>query len=326
MLVEKAEGIYTHFRIPGMVATEKGSLIRYCESRKTIGDWADIDIKVSRSTDCGKSWETVLIIESEGNTLNNPVMFVCGERIILLYCKNYKEIYKRVSDDDGKTFGDSVRVDFEGSVSFFYNVVALGPGHGIYHKGRLIVPAWFAFNREDEKAHHPSFTTTFYSDDKGESWRVGEPIFRDELKNGSEAALAVTAEGEYLISIRHEGAKRTRALAVSRDGISDWRQLRFEENLADSICMGSMTHRNGRIFHINCDNATEKKTGDYGLARINLAVKISDNAFKTCRKIHISDNGGYSDIALLGDKICVLYEKRNEKGVFEQFFETFYID
>ena len=310
MIVEKAFADYTDFRIPGIIITESGALLRYCECRRSPGDWADIDIKIDRSADMGKNWDTVLLLKSGGNTLNNPVMFVDGEQLVFLYCKNYKEIWKCVSTDDGKSFGKTERVNFESEVDFFYNVVAVGPGHGIVHNGRLIVPIWFAYNREKEKSHHPSFISTFYSDDRGESWKVGEIIFRDKLRNPSECALAITAENEILISIRHEGEIRTRGLAKSKDGISAWKGLRFEENLTDPICMGSMTHRNGRIYHTNCDSSRDRK---------NLTVKISDDCFKSYKSIYVSDIGGYSDIAIWEDKLFILYEKNAQP--FELFFE-----
>ena len=310
MIVEKAFADYTDFRIPGIVITENGTLLRYCECRRSPDDWADIDIKIDRSADMGKNWDTVLLLKSGGNTLNNPVMFVDGEQLVFLYCKNYKEIWKCVSTDDGKSFGKTERVNFESEVDFFYNVVAVGPGHGIVHNGRLIVPIWFAYNKEKEKSHHPSFISTFYSDDKGESWKVGEIIFRDKLRNPSECALAITAENEILISIRHEGEIRTRGLAKSQDGISAWKGLRFEENLTDPICMGSMTHRNGRIYHTNCDSSRDRK---------NLTVKISDDCFKSYKSIYVSDIGGYSDIAIWEDKLFILYEKTAQP--FELFFE-----
>ena len=260
------------------------------------------------------------MIKSEGNTLNNPVMFVNGKQLVFLYCKNYKEIWKCVSEDDGKTFGEAERVDFESSVDFFYNVVAVGPGHGIVHNGRLLVPIWFAYNKQDEKRHRPSLISTLYSDDGGEHFRIGEIIFNDELKNPSECALAITAQNEVLISIRHECEIKKRALAKSQDGISAWQNLRFEENLSDPVCMGSMTHYNGKIYHSNCDSAHERK---------NLTVRISDDCFKTCHNIHICDVGGYSDIAVWNDKLFVLYEKTvltegKEKSFepFELFFET----
>lgn len=305
MIVEKASGEYTDFRIPGIVVTEEGSLVRYCECRRSASDWADIDIKVSKSEDGGKGWETVLLIKSEGCTLNNPVMFVFGQKLIFLYCKNYREIWKCVSTDDGRSFGAPQRVNFESGIDFFYNVVALGPGHGIVHHGRLLVPVWFAYNHQNEKAHHPSFISTFYSEDGGETFSVGEIIFKDLLKDPSECALAVTGENEILISIRHEGEERKRALAKSADGISAWRELRFEENLPDPICMGSMTHHSGRIYHSNCDSPHARK---------HLTVKISDDCFQTVQSIRISEEGGYSDIALWEDKLFVLYEKTPSAG------------
>ena len=318
MIAEKAYGEYTDFRIPGIVVTEKGTLIRYCEARRSASDLADIDIKVSRSEDQGNTWETVLMIPSGGNTQNNPVMFVDGERLVFLYCKNYKQIFKRVSIDDGKSFGEAERVEFESSVDFFYNTVAVGPGHGIVHNGRLIVPIWFAYNREIDDSHRPSLISTLYSDDRGESWKIGEIIFPSQLINPSECALAVNAQNELLISIRHECEIRSRGLSISADGISSWREFHFEDNLSDPICMGSMTHRNGRIFHSNCDSPDGRK---------NLTVKISDDCFKSYESIYVSEIGGYSDIAIWEDKLFILYEKtvKNKEFTcepFELFFEV----
>ena len=113
MVLEKATGEYTDFRIPGMIVTEKGTLLRYCECRRSRGDWADIDIKICRSDDMGITWQTVLVINSEENTLNNPVMFSDGKQLVFLYCKNYREIWKLVSDDDGRSFCHKERVVFE---------------------------------------------------------------------------------------------------------------------------------------------------------------------------------------------------------------------
>ena len=321
MIVEKSGAGYTDFRIPGMVVTEKGTLLRYCECRRSAGDWADIDIKIARSDDGGNRWETVLLIKSGGNTLNNPVMFADREQLVFLYCKNYKEIWKCVSTDDGKHFGDAERVDFECGVDFFYNAVAVGPGHGIVHSGKLIIPIWFAYNEENEKSHRPSFISTLYSEDRGKTWAVGAPIFKGDLINPSECALAITAENEILISIRHEGTVRARGLAKSADESSAWRELHFEKNLSDPVCMGSMTHKDGRIYHSNCDSVAERR---------NLTVKISNDDFETCQSLYVSELGGYSDIALLGNKLCVFYEKtvlsrRDGKTVwepFELFFEV----
>lgn len=206
-------------------------------------------------------------------------------------------------------------------MDFSYTVAAVGPGHGIVHGDTLVVPIWFAYNKEDEKRHKPSFISTLYSTDHGKSWKVGEIIFPEMLTNPSECTLAITSENEFLISIRHEGEIKKRGLAKSPTGFSDWRDFRFEDNLSDPVCMGSMTYRGGRIYHSNCDSVADRK---------NLTVKISDDCFKTYRSIAVSEVGGYSDVVLLGEKLYVLYEKTIPTGVakyswhpFELFLDGF---
>ena len=104
MLIEKVKTEYELYRIPGIIMTNHDTLIAYYECRRSDSDWADTDIKIIRSEDCGDTWETVDIIKSGGNTLSNPVMVVNGDTIHLLYCKNYKQVFHSVSTDDGKNF------------------------------------------------------------------------------------------------------------------------------------------------------------------------------------------------------------------------------
>ena len=103
-LIEKVGGNYAMCRIPGLVKTDGGALVAYYECRKTNSDWADIDIKIIRSTDEGNTWQTTALFEGNGNTLNNPVMFVKGDELHFLFLKNYKELFYCFSSDDGKTF------------------------------------------------------------------------------------------------------------------------------------------------------------------------------------------------------------------------------
>ncbi len=298
MIIEKVNnGVYSQCRIPGIAVTEKGTLLAYYECRKTNSDWANIDIKVIRSTDEGETWETTALIEGGENTLNNPVMFVCKEKIHFLFLKNYKTLYHCVSTDDGMSFSPISEKSVE--TDFFYSVVAVGPGHGIVHNGKMIVPVWFAQNAEDEKAHRPSIIATLYSTD-GEEWKVGEVIGKDILRNPSECALAVTAEGKVLISIRNENGMGMRAFSVSDDGISAWSEPKFMDNMPDPVCMGSMCHENGKIYHVNCNSKS---------AREDLTVKISGDCFKNYESIPVDSPAGYSDIAIKDGTIYVFYER-----------------
>lgn len=65
-LFEADKGGHKLYRIPGLVATAKGTVLAYCEGRKHTGlDWDDIEILLRRSTDGGKTW-------SDPQTLPRP--------------------------------------------------------------------------------------------------------------------------------------------------------------------------------------------------------------------------------------------------------------
>ena len=287
-------------RIPGMVCTQSGALLGYYECRNSLSDWAEIDLKIIRSDDGGKTWEIVKIITGNGKTLNNPVMTVCDNEIIFMYCENYKRLFISKSSDDGKTFSDGVLLnDFMDKIDFFYNAVAIGPGHGIVHDDTILIPVWFAHNNDDPQAHYPSFISTIYSEDKGKTWNLGEKIGEELLVNPSECALGVLENGDVFISIRNENQIRKRAFATSKNGYSLWSNVEFAQNLSDPVCQGSVLTKGNKTFHINCDSETD---------RTNLIIKISDDTFKTFSSIYVEEKGGYSDIALRNDKLCVLYE------------------
>ena len=69
---------YATYRIPGIVVTAAGTVLAYCAARKSdIGDWADIDVALRRSSDGGVTWGPVDIIAEEGeSTTDNPVAIV----------------------------------------------------------------------------------------------------------------------------------------------------------------------------------------------------------------------------------------------------------
>ncbi len=300
MIIEKHDTDYAVYRIPSLVITHSGTLLACFECRSSQSDWAQIDIKVIRSIDKGDSWQTVEIISGNGHTLNNPMLTVDGETVHLLYCEDYHELYYKKSCDGGKSFGEtrSISYAFEQS-ECFYNVAAIGPGHGIVHNGRILLPAWFAYNHEDEKAHHPSFIRTLYSNDGGESWHLGEIIDKKGMTDPSECALAVW-EGKVIISIRNESDCKRRAFAVSENGYCNWSEPTYMDVLPDPICMGSMFHTDKKLYHINCANTK---------ARENLTIKVSEDMFETYESILVDELGGYSDIAVKDSEIYVIYER-----------------
>ena len=299
MIIEKHGGEYYHCRIPGIVCTEKGSLLAYYECRKTDSDWSEIDIKIIKSTDNGKSWSTVKLINGNGNTLNNPVMTVNDNTLHLLWCENYKKVFHSISYDNGESWSEPTDITKVFS-NIEHTVVASGPGHGIItHNGTMLIPVWFALNREDDFAHTPSFISVLYSRDNGKTWCIGEIIKDSILKNPSECALGILSDNSVVMSIRNENECRLRCFAKSKNGYEDWCIIGFDERFPDPICQGSMANGDGVLCHINCDDKNVRK---------NLSLKITDDDFKTFRSVKIDDYGGYSDICIKSNTAYIIYE------------------
>ena len=316
-LIEKAYGEkYGLCRIPGMVMTDRKTLLCYYEGRETFRDWSKIDLKVIRSVDRGETFCDVLTIKSEGETINNPVMIADGDTVHFLYFYNYKKLFYCKSTDDGVSFSEPVEItEVLSSDGTPYTVAATGPGHGIVHNGRIIVPLWYGYNPENQSAHEPTDVRTIYSEDGGRSWRLGEPIGVDVLVNANESAMAVTPDGNVIISIRHMTDKGTkRAISISPDGISRWSPPVLFESLPDPRCRGSMVSDGDLVYHVNCVSTD---------AREDLTVKISRDDFSNFESIYVSKYAGYSDIAVDEDEIFVFYERFHEEFHRKYKKETF---
>src|SRR5438034_9328662 len=115
---------YAFYRIPGLVVTSKGTVLAYCEARRSSGDWSAIDIMIRRSTDGGKTWaprqkiadvpgpkkKTPLIVAKEALntddiTYNNPVAIADRDGTVhFLFCLEYMRCFYQRSDDDGITW------------------------------------------------------------------------------------------------------------------------------------------------------------------------------------------------------------------------------
>ncbi|MBI1373221.1 MAG: exo-alpha-sialidase [Phycisphaera sp.] len=270
---------YAQHRIPGLVVTDKGTLLAYCEARRSMkSDWCAIDVYLRRSTDGGRTWSTAAKIvtppaDVQQNavalaqhlarpgevTVNNPVAIVDHDAGVVhfLYCIEYARCYYMRSTDDGVTWSDPVDITdsafgpFRGD--YDWKVIATGPAHGIQlthgdHKGRLVVPIWMSTGTGGH-AHRPSAVSVIYSDDHGGTWRRGDIVVaHPQPINPSETVVVQLADGRVMLNIRHEGsgdtgakdAPRYRAVSISDDGATNWSAIRYDPALPEPICMGSI--------------------------------------------------------------------------------------
>jgi len=265
------EDEYKLFRIPGIVVTKKGTVLAYCEARKSDrGDWGPIDILMRRSTDGGKTWQPAQqIVHLEGelpinpvaaaqnldkpgdNTVNNPVAIVDHQTgaVHFLYCLEYMSCFYMRSDDDGLTWTEPVEITetFEKfRPDYDWKVIATGPAHGIQlrhgeHAGRLVVPVWISLGTGGH-AHRPSVTSTIYSDDHGQTWHRGEIAVPDteEFIFPNETAVVELADGSVMLNSRSESKRNRRLVTVSPNGATDWSEPRFDPALLEPICMGAI--------------------------------------------------------------------------------------
>ncbi|MGJ7030247.1 sialidase family protein [Niabella hirudinis] len=324
VVVFAPDSIYKSLRIPALVCTKQGSLLAFCEGRiGTASDWADMNLLLRRSTDEGKTWSGIQVIDSfKGGPVGNPVPIVDKNGTIhLLYQKDYKEGFYTCSKDDGKTWAKPVNITAtyeQFKPQYDWKVLAPGPGHGIQlSNGRLLTAVWLANSNKltPRRSHAPSCVATIYSDDGGRSWRRGAIIADSSatISNPNESMPVELADGSVLMSIRNPSKNLRRAFSRSATGIDGWSAVQFAEELFDPTCMAPIIaipiggrHHTKALLFVNPDSRAIEKH-----PRRNLTAHISFDEGATWPASKVIDAGacGYSDVAVGSNgSVYCLYE------------------
>ncbi|MGV4987420.1 exo-alpha-sialidase [Streptomyces sp. NRAIS4] len=237
---------YACFRIPAIVRTTDGTLLAFAEGRVlNCGDAADIDIVLKRSTDGGRTWGPLQVVdEGAGDTHGNPAPIVDRETGRVWLAQTYntgrtdsascsipcdRTPHLQYSDDDGATWSAPRDLSPEILPADWNSWYATGPVHGVQltrgrYAGRLV----FGVNTEtwDGSRVTANHAALIVSDDHGGHWRIGAtdtwPIADDGTfrQKPSELALAERGDGSLLVSGREQDGTDLghRTQAVSRDG------------------------------------------------------------------------------------------------------------
>ena len=326
VFVRGVDGYHT-YRIPAIVVTRKGTLLAFCEGRKTGGgDAGNIDVLLRRSTDQGKSWSKPQVIwDDGGNTCGNPCPVVDLDtgviwlpltwnagadregQIMAGKSRDVRHVYVTHSRDDGLTWATPKRISDQARKPH-WRWYATGPGNAIQlmrgpHQGRLLIPANHSDHSDPTK--HPYRSHVFWSDDHGKTWELGG-VHEDRT---NESAVVELADGSILQSMRSYHGKHNRAMSVSRDGGRSWGEVYLDDALQTPVCQANVLRyswpgKSGRSRILYSSPA--------GSDRTHLTVRLSYDEGKTwpVSRLIYEYRSAYSNlVALPDDRIGVLYEK-----------------
>lgn len=323
-------GGYHSYRIPAVILMPKGTLLAFCEGRKSSrSDHGDLDLVLRRSTDNGRTWTPMQIVYEEGGdakiTIGNPCPVVDQDtgRIWLPFCRNNDKVLVTFSDDDGKTWAKPTEITDSVKKSS-WGWYATGPGIGIQltrgkHKGRLVIPCDHSRQIDGKRV---MYSHAFYSDDHGKTWKLGGTV--DQHTN--ECQVVELSNGMLMMNMRNywgrdgkqQDKDKMRAVALSRDGGISWGKLRFDQTLIEPICQGSFLRYTtkgdtgpDRLLFTNPASKTKRE---------RLTIRLTRDDGKTWPVAMLLHKGpsAYSCLTVLSDgSVGCLYEG-GEKNAYEK--------
>ncbi|MBI3881930.1 MAG: exo-alpha-sialidase [Verrucomicrobia bacterium] len=316
---------YHTYRIPALLVTAKGSVLAFCEGRKSgSGDHGDVDLVMKRSTDGGRTWSAQQIVYEEGDTakitIGNPcpVVDATTGTIWLPFNRDNKAVLITSSSDDGKTWSAPRNLS-DTTMKPDWDWVATGPGIGIQltrgaHKGRLVIPSDHKRTLSGKQLEFNSHM--MFSDDGGKSWQISAPI----SAGGNECQVIERADGSLLVNTRMQGEfQGFRGIATSADGGATWSAISQEKQLPCPKCQGSLLrYADGRLLFSN-PNPGAPLDGKPKGSRINLTVRSSTDDGKSWPVERLLNRGpsAYSSLARLPDGTVLCLYEGGEKKAYE---------
>ena len=303
-------GGYVRYRIPALLVTAQGTVLAFCEARRRTGqDDDEIDIFVRRSTDGGRTWEERRMVVTDGDrTCGNPCPVVDRRTgtIILTFCKDNQQVFVTRSDDDGLTWSEPEEIT-ESVKEPTWSYLGTGPGHGIQlGSGRLLIPCWSDGSPGPATWRDPrpvwnqvQSSYAFFSDDGGRTWQRGEEMNRDA---SDECEAVELRDGTVYMNMRSRQGIKRRAYAHSTDGGRRWTEVKYDPNLPEPSCQGSVVRLDeGRVLLSHPAN-TEIRT--------HLTVRMSYDECRTWPVAKVLHEGlaSYSDLAIADGHILCFHE------------------
>ena len=320
------------YRIPGMITTNKGTLIavydiRYNNSRDLP---ANIDVGMSRSTDGGRTWQPMKVIMDMGaphqnNGVGDPtILFDPVTKklwVAALWSKGNRSIAGSEpglspdttgqfvlvsSDDDGLTWSHPYSITAQVKDPAWH-LYFDGPGNGIsMQNGTLVFPSQYWDETKKPGIPHSSI---IYSADHGKTWKSGVGA----KSNTTESAVVETTPGTLMLNMRDNRGK-FRSIATTTDMGKTWTEHPTSyEALPDPVSMASLIKASVNVkgkmkdvlFFSNVNSTS---------ARFNTTIKASLDLGETWLPanevaLDYRSSYGYSVLTKIDDNtIGILYE------------------
>lgn len=321
---------YTCFRTPAIVKAKNGDLLAFAGGRKGgCGDDTDADVVLRRSSDEGRSWKALQVLDrGAGDAKNraglpNPVVLDNG-RVLVVYLwsrfvegeedRGCRRVYVKHSDDHGKTWSDrrnitdqaqrKCREDEEGRwvdppAQGEWGWTGLGPVHGIVKTkapfaGRILLAARHV--APDSK----TYSHVIYSDDDGGTWKIGGSL---SLRS-TESTVVELPNGDIMLNCRSRDEVGHRTAGISKDGGKTFEPGYVEQDLPEpGGVQGSLLRYGDKVLFSNPHHRENRTNG---------TIHVSDDNGKSWTPMVTYTPEGefssYSDMVRVKGDIGVLAE------------------
>ena len=324
------------FRIPGLVTTNKGTLLGVYDvrSNSSVDLQEYVDVGLSRSTDGGKSWEKMrlplsfgeygglpkaqngvgdpsILVDTQTNTVWVVAAWTHGMGNQRAWWSSHSgmdinhtaQLVLAKSTDDGKTWSKPINITEQVKDPSWYFLLQ-GPGRGItMSDGTLVFPTQFIDSTRVPNAG------IMYSKDRGKTWKMHNMA----RTNTTEAQVAEIEPGVLMLNMR-DNRGGSRAIAITKDLGKTWTEHPSSRKaLQEPVCMASLIHVDAKDNVLNKDLLLFSNP-DTTKGRNHITIKTSLDKGLTWLPEHQimldeAEGWGYSCLTMIDkETIGILYE------------------